>query len=84
VVAARIVVGGWGKAEVEYGDAILTQIGTLQRGIRTDRDSLNRQRVFADSVTWTFSAVGSLSRIRSLFHGSREIPSASQADRAGT
>ena len=29
VVAARIVVGGWGKAKVEYGDGILTQIGTL-------------------------------------------------------
>lgn len=31
VVAARIVVGGWGKAEVEYGDGILTQIGTFQK-----------------------------------------------------
>ena len=30
-VAARIVVGGWGKAEVEYGDGILTQIGTFQK-----------------------------------------------------
>ena len=31
VVAARIVVGGWGKAEVEYGDGILTQIGMFQK-----------------------------------------------------
>lgn len=31
VVAARIVVGGWGKSEVEYGDGILTQIGTFQK-----------------------------------------------------
>ena len=31
MVAARIVVGGWGKAEVEYGDGILTQIGTFQK-----------------------------------------------------
>ena len=30
VVAARIVGGGWGRAEVEYGDGILTQIGTFQ------------------------------------------------------
>jgi DNA phosphorothioation-associated putative methyltransferase len=31
VVAARILVGGWGKAEVANGDGILTQIGTFQK-----------------------------------------------------
>ncbi len=31
VVAARIVVGGFGKAEVEYGDGIITRIGTFQK-----------------------------------------------------
>ena len=31
VVAARIVVGGRGNAEVEYGDGILTQLGTFQK-----------------------------------------------------
>ena len=31
VVSARIMVGGAGKAEVEYGDGIITQIGTFQK-----------------------------------------------------